>query len=162
MNEITNLQALDIKILDALKEDCRLSNQEVAEQVGSSPSSVWRRIKTMEEAGVISGFRLELKPEKLGFMETILVQVSLNHHTDENLQNFTDLMSNTAEVLECYATTGEHDFMIKVLAIDVRSYHRFLRNTILSKSYVEKAQSIVVMEKLKDRKVVPSALVQAS
>lgn len=161
MNETPKLQDLDIKILDALKEDCRLSNHEVAEQVGSSPSSVWRRIKTMEESGVISGFRLELKPEKLGFMETILVQVSISYHSDENLQKFTDLMNNTAEVLECYATTGEHDFMIKVLATDMRSYHRFLRNTILSKPYVEKAQSIVVMEKLKDRKVVPSALLQA-
>lgn len=160
MNETPKLQVLDIKILDALKEDCRLSNQEVAELVGSSPSSVWRRIKTMEESGVISGFRLELKPEKLGFMETILVQVSLSHHSDENLQKFTNLMDQSAEVLECYATTGEHDFMVKVLATDMRSYHRFLRNTILSKPYVEKAQSIVVMEKLKDRKVVPSALVQ--
>lgn len=160
MTEHAELQAVDIRILDALKENCRLSNQEVADLVGSSPSSVWRRIRHMEESGVISGFRLELKPEKLGFMETILLQVSLNHHSDENLQQFTDLMIHTPEVLECYATTGDHDFVLKVLATDMRAYHRFLRTVILSKPYVDKAHSIVVMEKLKDRKVVPSALMQ--
>lgn len=160
MNENYHIDPLERKILEVLQEDCRLSNQEVADKVGSSPSSVWRRIKSMEESGIITGFRLEVMPEKIGLSETILLQVSLQQHTEKNTNAFNRFIETTPEVLECYATTGEHDYMLKVLAKDMRAYHRFLQERLLSQSFISKAYSVVVMQKIKDQKAIPAKLME--
>ncbi|MDI6835984.1 MAG: winged helix-turn-helix transcriptional regulator, partial [Rhizobiaceae bacterium] len=83
MDRSFELSELDRKILDALQDDARLSSQDIAHRVSSSPSSVWRRIRAMEDAGVISGFRVTVDAEKLGLHETILVNVRLDRHTPE-------------------------------------------------------------------------------
>ena len=157
--QLSRLTGLDRKILDALQEDCRLSNQQIADRVGSSPSSVWRRIRALEEAGIISGFRLTVSPEALGLSETVLVHVSLRQHSDENTAAFTQLVTDAPEVLECYATTGDHDYLIKVLAADMRAYYRFLEETLMSKPYIDKTSSMVVMKKIKDTNAVPSRII---
>lgn len=152
------LSDLDRKILDTLQADGRLTNQEIANRIGSSPSSVWRRIRMMEEAGVIAGFRLVVNPERLGLSETVLLNVSLSRHSEENTQDFTEIVKNAPEVLECYATSGEHDYLLKVLATDMRAYYRFLENKLMNKPYINKTNSTVVMRKIKETSAVTSAI----
>ncbi|MGJ8527566.1 Lrp/AsnC family transcriptional regulator [Maritalea sp.] len=151
------LDQIDRKILELLQFNSRLSNQEIASQVGSSASSVWRRINALEEAEIITAYGLTVSPEKLGYGELVLLQVSLEQHNDDYLEEFTQLVRSIPEILECYATTGEYDYVMKVLATDMRSYHRFLRNRLMSKAFISKTFSQVVMEKIKFQKVVPTA-----
>lgn len=157
LSDSFKIDQIDGKILDLLQQNSRLSNQEIANQVGSSVSSVWRRINALEEAGVITAYGLTVSPEKMGYSETILLQVSLGQHHDDYLEEFTELVNAIPEILECYATTGEYDYVLKVLATDMRSYHRFLRNSLMSKPYISKTFSQVVMDKIKFQKTVPTA-----
>lgn len=150
-----SLTQLDRKVLSELQRNCRLSNQEIAERVGSSASSVWRRIRTMEEAGVIDGFHVAVTAEALGYAETVMVYVSLSKHSDTDIEAFTKLVDNTPEVLECYAVTGDHDFLLKVLAEDVRTFYRFLEETLMNKDYIDRTSSTVVMNKIKESRVIP-------
>ncbi len=156
LTEQFSIDQIDGKILDLLQQNSRLSNQEIANQVGSSVSSVWRRINALEEAGVITAYGLTVSPEKMGYSETILLQVSLEQHNDDYLDEFTRLVQSIPEILECYATTGEYDYVMKVLATDMRSYHRFLRNSLMSMPFISKTFSQVVMDKIKFQKAIPT------
>lgn len=151
--------ALDRKILTALQSDSRSSNQDIADNIGSSASSVWRRIRAMEEAGVISGLHLALSAEKLGLSETVLVHVSLKTHSEKSTSAFTSLIANTPEVMECYAVTNDHDYQLKVLAPDMRSFYRFLEHTLMSKEYIAKTSSTVVMKIIKETGSVPASII---
>ena len=155
-----HFDTLDLKILAAMQTDPKLSNNEIAERVGSSASSVWRRIKSMEDAGILAGHFLRMSAERLGFQETILVQVSLNHHTDKHTDEFAKLVRGCPEILECYVTTGEGDYLLKVLARDIRSYRQFLQRKLMNQSFIGKVQSQVVMEKVKEEISIPVELVQ--
>lgn len=155
MNDSFILTSLDRKVLAELQRNCRLSNQEIAERVGSSASSVWRRIRTMEEAGVIGGFQVAVTAEALGYAEMIMVHVSLSKHSDKGIDAFTELVDNAPEVLECYAVTGDHDFLLKVLAKDMRTFYRFLEETLMNKDYIDRTSSTVVMNKIKESRSVP-------
>ncbi|MEM7260150.1 MAG: Lrp/AsnC family transcriptional regulator [Pseudomonadota bacterium] len=149
------MTALDRKVLAELQHNCRLSNQDIAERVGSSASSVWRRIRTMEEAGVIGGFHVAVTAEALGYAEIIMVHVCLSKHSDKGIDAFTQLVDNAPEVLECYAVTGDHDFLLKVLAKDMRAFYRFLEETLMNKDYIDRTSSTVVMNKIKESRSVP-------
>lgn len=159
MNDSFSLTQLDCKILAELQIDSRLSNQEIADRIGSSPSSVWRRVRSLEQAGVIEGFHLAVAAEKLGLVETVLVHVSLNKHSDKSTSAFTELVINSPEVLECYAVTGDHDYQLKVLATDMRAFYRFLEDRLMNNEYIARTSSTVVMNKIKETWTVPVALV---
>ena len=151
--EITRL---DKQILDELQRDCRLSNQELADRIGSSASSIWRRVKTLQQAGVICGFNLSVDAERLGLAETLLLHISLHTHSDKSTDAFTQLVNELPEVLECYAVTGEYDYQLKVLATDMRAYYRFLEEKLMSSDLIARTSSTVVMKKIKDTTTIPT------
>ncbi len=157
MNDSFSLTRLDRRILAELQSDSRLSNQEIADRIGSSPSSVWRRIKALEQAGVIEGFYLAIAAEKLGLSETVLLHVSLASHNEHSTRAFTELVSNSPQVLECYAVSGDHDYQLKVLATDMRAYYRFLEDTLMSQDFIARTSSTVVLSKIKETGTVPVA-----
>ena len=99
MNEKFTLTMLDRQILNELQADCRLSNQEIAERIGSSASSIWRRVRAMEEAGVVQGFHLSVAADMLGLAETMLLHVSLDTHSEQSTDSFTRLINESPEVL---------------------------------------------------------------
>lgn len=155
MKQLFRTTPLDRKILGLLQNDCRLSNQDIATKAGSSASSVWRRIRAMEEAGLINGFHLGVAAEALGFAETVLVYVSLNSHNEQSIEAFTQLIAEAPQVMECYAVTGEHDYLLKVLATDMRSFYKFLEDTLMSQEYIARTHTNVVMKKIKESHAVP-------
>jgi DNA-binding Lrp family transcriptional regulator len=156
LNNSFKIDQIDGKILELLQKNSRISNQEIANQVGSSVSSVWRRINALEEAGVIQGYGLTVSPEKMGYQETILLQVSLQRHSDDYIEQFIHLVESIPEILECYATTGEYDYVLKVLATDMRAFHRFVRNSLMRQPFISKTYSQVVMDKIKFQKAIPA------
>ena len=159
MKDKFKITPADRKILTTLQSNGRASNQDIADAIGSSASSVWRRIRAMEQAGVIDGLHLTLSAEQLGLSETVLVHVSLNSHSEKNTKAFTRLIANTPEVMECYAVTGDHDYQLKVLAPDMRSFYRFLEDTFMSKDYIAKTSSTVVMNIIKQTVSVPASII---
>ncbi len=155
MKDLPKLTRLDRRVLAELQRNCRLSNQEIADRVGSSASSVWRRIRTMEDAGVIDGFQVSVTAEALGYAEVIMVYVSLSKHSGSGVDAFTELVQNEPQVLECYAVTGDHDFVLKVVAEDMRAFYRFLEDTLMNKDYIDRTSSTVVMNKIKESRTIP-------
>lgn len=156
MKEQFTFTRLDKQILNELQLNCRLSNQELADRIGSSASSIWRRVRALEQAGVICGFNLTVAAERLGLAETLLLHISLHTHSDKSTEAFTRLINELPEVLECYAVTGEYDYQLKVLATDMRAYYRFLEEKLMSSDLIARTSSTVVMKKIKDTTTVPT------
>jgi len=124
------LDATDKKILRVLLTQGRLNNNQLAEQVGLSPSPCWQRVRRLENEDYIQGYTAVLNQEKIGAGETVLIEVTLDRHDDEVLDNFGNTMAAMPEVLEVYMTTGEYDYFIKVAVDGTKGYEQFLRKRL--------------------------------
>ena len=124
------LDATDRKILNALIKNGRLSNKDLAKQVGLSPSPCWQRQRRLEKEGVISGYTAVLDHGALGAAETVMIEVSLEHHDAKALDNFSKAMMDIPEVLEVYLMAGDSDYFIKVATNGTKGMEEFLRQRL--------------------------------
>ena len=129
--EQMNLDRHDLGILNALQKNGRVSNRELADQIGLSPAPCWRRLRTLEQDGVISDYVALLNPEKVGLMIMAFVHVSLENHHSDTVKEFDDAINKSPEVLECYMTSGEYDYMLKVIVADMAAYETFLSDVLM-------------------------------
>ena len=121
------IDAIDRKILTILQANARISNTELAELVDLSPTPCARRVKQLEEAGIICHHITLLNPEKLGLSLTAMISVTMDKHTADRFESFERAVENLPEVMECYVVTGQDaDFLIKVIVRDMRHYENFL------------------------------------
>ena len=155
MSDRIDLQDLDRAILRALQQDCRLSNARLAERVGLSPSACWRRVRMLEEAGVISGYAATVDPDRAGLEFHAIVHVRLARHDREAVQRVMTELTVRPEVVECFATTGQYDYHLRVLCADMTAYRHFLDDFLFRLPAIESAQTNVVLESIKRRSVVP-------
>lgn len=155
MSDRIDLQNLDRAILRALQQDCRLSNAQLAERVGLSPSACWRRVRMLEEAGVISGYAATVDPDRAGLEFHAIVHVRLARHDREAVQRVMTELTVRPEVVECFATTGQYDYHLRVLCADMTAYRHFLDDFLFRLPAIESAQTNVVLELIKRRSVVP-------
>ena len=125
-----SLDSTDRKILAALQGNARLTNAELAERAGLSATPCWNRVKRLEADGVIESYVAVLNQEKLGYPDTVLIEVTLDRHDDDVLRRFGELLAELPEVLEAYLTTGDYDYMIKVAVSGTAGYERFLREKL--------------------------------
>ncbi|WP_127115467.1 Lrp/AsnC family transcriptional regulator [Shimia sediminis] len=139
----------DRRILACLQMDCRMSNADLAEQVGMSASACWRRIRAFEEAGIIERYGAVLSPEKLGLEFEAIVLVQLTRHDPDKLQDLVRVIEHRPEVLTCFATTGQADYHMHVLFPDITAYNDFLEKTLFRLPAVASAQTNVVLRKIK-------------
>lgn len=151
----TDLQQIDRAILRVLQQDCRLSNAQLAERVGLSPSACWRRVRTLEEEGVIAGYAAAVDPDRAGMEFHAIVHVRLARHDREAVQRVMTELTVRPEVVECYATTGQYDYHLRVLCADMTAYRHFLDDFLFRLPAIESAQTNVVLESIKRRSVVP-------
>ncbi len=121
---------LQRKILDALQREGRLTNQELAARVNSSPSPVWRRVREMEASGLIRRYAALLDPDKAGVPECVFTTINLEMHNRETLAAFEAAVRDRPEIVECYAITGDSDFILKVHVPSIRAYDRLLNECI--------------------------------
>ena len=143
------LDERDANILALLQKDCRLSNVELAEKVGMSPSACWRRVRAFEEAGIIERYSAVLRPARLGLTFQAIVHVQLTRHDLAASKAFIGAMSTRSEVRECYATTGQADYHLHVTCTDIEAYNRFLENFLFPLPAVRSAQTNVVLREIK-------------
>ncbi len=150
------MDRIDLRILQQLQVDSSLTNQELADKVGLSPSPCLRRVKALEEQGIIEGYRAHLNAKKLGLDLQAQVSISLDKHTPERLGHFEQAVAGCEEVLECYLITGQSaDYILKVLVKDMQHYQEFLLGTLTRIEGVTGVHSSFVMRKVVDRSALP-------
>jgi DNA-binding Lrp family transcriptional regulator len=155
------LDAIDAKILDLIQRDAALSVAEIADRVGLSSSPCWRRIKRLEEEGVIIGRVTLLDRERLGLNFEVIASVKLQLPTRENLERFEAAVAKWPEVVDCATVTGAVDYMLRIVTTDMHAYDDFLRDKILSLGLVSDVQSRIVIRVAKRTTAAPLGLVSA-
>lgn len=146
------LDRYDRHILEVLQQDGRINNQDLADRIGLSPSPCLRRVRTLEEAGLITGYRALLDARKLGLSLMALVHISMDKHTPERFANFETAVAALPEVLECLLITGQDaDYQIKALVRDMDHYQAFLLNQITRIDGVTGVHSSFVLRRVVDR-----------
>ncbi|MFZ5616229.1 MAG: Lrp/AsnC family transcriptional regulator [Pseudomonadota bacterium] len=144
-----NLDEIDRKILAALQRQCRLSAQELSEATGISSATCWRRLKALEEGGVIRGYRAILDRERLGLAVIAFVHVTIERQYAKAVAEIEKKIRTRPEVLECYATTGDADFTLRIVARDIADYDRFLQKFLLELPEVRQVRSSIALREIK-------------
>ena len=145
----------DRRILIELQRDSRLTTQELSDRVGMSTSACWRRVKALEESGVIDRYAVILNTRKAGFGLSSMVHVSLARHEQENVDEFIREVLRHPEVLECFATSGEADFHLRVVVEDIDAYNHFLDEFIFRLPGVSQVRSNIVLKEIKADTALP-------
>ena len=149
------LDAYSLKILLELQRDARQTVAQLSAAVGLSPTPCWKRVKDMESAGVIRGYTALVDPEKVGLHLTVMVEVNLTHHNEELVQRFEQAIAESPYIVRCQATTGQADYLMTVLAPDIKHYERFLHETLFSLPGVTHVRSSIVLRQVKSEMALP-------
>lgn len=145
----------DQRILAVLQRDGRISNQDLAEQVGISTAACWRRVRALEAAGIIDSYAALLDRNQLGLALCAFVHVSLSRHERRSTVDFEAAVRDRPEVLECFATTGDADFILRVVTADITSFDRFLEDFLFGLEGIAQIRSNIALRELKFATVLP-------
>ena len=150
--EPVKLDRYDRAILQLLQREGRLSNQELAERIGLSPSPCLRRVRALEESGLISGYRAMLDAKKLGLTLMALIHIAMDRHTPERFANFEEKVAALPEVLECLLVTGQDaDYQLKVVVRDMDAFQALLLEKITRIEGVSGVHSSFVLRRVVDK-----------
>lgn len=150
------LDRYDKRILTLLQTDGRMSNQDLADAIGLSPSPCLRRVKALEEAGLITGYRALVDAKKLGYSLMALIYISMDQHTPERFASFEGAVGAIPEVLECLLITGQQaDYQLKVIVADMDGYQNLLLNKITRIKGVTGVHTSFVLRRVVDKTEVP-------
>lgn len=144
------LDDVDRRILEALQEDAARPAAEIARRVGLSPSPCWRRIKRLEDEGVIVRRVAIVDPVKLGLNLTAFAHVSLSSHEKNDIERFHECMRDAPEVVSCHAVTGSVDFVVKVVVKDILAYDTFLTQRLLQTALIRSVNTTFALRAVKD------------
>jgi Lrp/AsnC family leucine-responsive transcriptional regulator len=143
------LDAIDRKIVGALQVDSRITMQELAEQVGLSVSPCHRRVKLLEERGVITRYMALVDQKAVGLPVSVFISIKLIRQKEEDLERFARAISKWEEVLECYLMTGNRDYLLRVVAADLSSYEAFLKNKLTRLDGIASIESSFALSQVK-------------
>jgi Lrp/AsnC family transcriptional regulator len=149
------LSVADRKLLEALQQDVALSQIELAERAGLSRTSVWRRVRELEEEGVIADRVALLSPKSLGLQIHVLLSVTMVAHSDQVRQSFERHVEDLPEVMECFSVSGERDYVLQIISRDMESYNEFLNTRILHHDSVHSASSSFALRRVKYTTALP-------
>lgn len=150
------LDRYDRQILQVLQEDGRISNQDLADRIGLSPSPCLRRVRALEESGLIRGYRALLDAKKLGLSLMALIHISMDRHTPERFENFEAEINAIPEVIECLLITGQDaDYQLKTVVRDMDAYQELLLNRITRIPGVTGVHSSFVLRRVVDKTALP-------
>ena len=141
---------IDRRIVAALRRDSRISNADLAAQVGLSPSSCWRRTRALEERGAIRRYTIALDDAAIGLTFKAIVHVQMTRHDQGLVKEFIRMIGTKDEVRACYATTGTSDYHLHVVCRDLDAYNRFLEDFLFRIPAVASAQTNLVLRTIKD------------
>jgi len=124
------MDKIDLNILRELQQNARITNQELSERVNLSPTPCLRRVKMLEEAGIIKGYSAIVDPETYGLPVLAFVSVKLERHTETEIASFEKAIMELDEVVACYLMSGRHDYMLQVFARSLKDYENFVRSSL--------------------------------
>ena len=153
--DAVRLDAHERRILIELQRDARLTNQDLAQRVGLSPSACWRRVKALEEAGVILRYAAILDPKKVGVGECVFAHVTLARHSLAMTHEFADSIRTRPEVMECFFTTGDADILMRVATPSVSAYDKFLEDFVFSAPGISQVRSNFALRQIKLETALP-------
>ncbi|GGL96627.1 AsnC family transcriptional regulator [Deinococcus aerophilus] len=145
----STLDAIDRQILGILQRDARLPNTELADEIGLTPAPTLRRVRRLEEEGIIQRYVALLDPKKVGRELLVLVRVTLDKQTKQGFEDFATKMQGRPEVLECFLCLGDIDYLLKVSVPDLDAYQHFLVNTLAAIPGVRNTASTIVVKQEK-------------
>ncbi|WP_417608990.1 Lrp/AsnC family transcriptional regulator [Parasphingorhabdus sp.] len=151
----TNLDEIDLKILQRLQDDGRVTNVELANSVGLTAPPCLRRMRALEEEGVINSYHAAIDPAKMGYTITVFAMVSLKSQAEADLKAFEDHVQKLPEVRECYMLNGEIDFILKVVAKDLQQFQSFLTSQLTSAPNVASVKTSLTIRSAKHLPGVP-------
>ncbi len=151
----TRLDSTDIALLDRLQRQGRVSNAELAEQVGLSASACLRRVQRLEAEGVIVGYAAVVEPRRVGLGLEAFVRVQLRDHGAGTVDGFVAQVQLWEEVIACHALTGEMDYLLHVMVEDLEHFSRFLLDRLLNDAGVADVNSSFVLREIKARRALP-------
>ena len=154
----TNLDEIDLKILQRLQEDGRITNVELANSVGLTAPPCLRRMRALEEEGVINSYHAAIDPAKMGYTITVFAMVSLKSQAEADLQAFEEHVQKLPEVRECYMLNGEIDFILKVVAKDLQQFQSFLTSQLTAAPNVASVKTSLTIRSAKHLPGVPIEL----
>lgn len=150
------MDRIDKKILTLLQNNGRLSNQELADEVALSPSPCLRRVKALEEQGIIQKYVALLNPESLSLPLTVMVSIGLDKHSPERIKQFESVIKKISEVVQCYLITGQSaDYLLKIIVSNMQHYQKVLLEKITQIDGVTSVHSSFVLEKIVDKTNLP-------
>ncbi|MDG2089874.1 MAG: Lrp/AsnC family transcriptional regulator [Gammaproteobacteria bacterium] len=152
------MDKIDYRILDELQVECRLSSQVLADRVGLSTSQCWRRVKNLEEMEAIQANVAILDPLSIGLQVTALANINLIDHQPDTVADFYSVVQSRKEILECWSTSGEHDFILKIVSESIASYDDLLNKYILQCRAVNQLSSSIVLRSIKHTTALPLPL----
>lgn len=149
------MDVLDLRILDALQKDATLSIAELAERVGLSHTPCWRRLKKLEDSGVILGRKMLLDAKAVGLGVIVLAEVRLKVHDEAALDAFEASVRNCDEIVDCFTVSGDRDYQLRILVKNVMEYEVFLKKNLLHLPNVASVNSVFVLKSVKQTTHIP-------
>jgi DNA-binding Lrp family transcriptional regulator len=153
-----NLDPIDIKLLSELQANGRVTNVELAEKVGLTAPPCLRRMRTLEQEGVIRSYHANIDPAALGYTITVFAMVSLKSQAEADLKEFENHVLSLPDVRECHMLNGEIDFILKILARDLQSFQELLTSQLTSAPNVSSVKTSLTIRTAKDEPGVPIAM----
>lgn len=151
-NSIDNL---DLQILNRLQKDARITNVSLAESVNLSPAPCLRRVRELEKNGFIRSYTTLLDPEKLGWNVSVFIEVGLEKQVESDLQIFEEIIESFPEVMECYLMTGTFDYLLRVVAKDLKSLQTFITDKLAGTPNVANLRSSIALKQVKYKTALP-------
>jgi Lrp/AsnC family leucine-responsive transcriptional regulator len=149
------LDSTDLKIVDILQKEGRIANNELANRIGLTTTPTLERVKRLEREGVIEGYTAKVNRESVGKGLTVFVTVTLSVHQLNLMKEFTSAIQAIPEILACYNTTGEGDFLLHVVAKDTKDYEKLMRTKLTTLPDVQRLHTSIVLNTIKDQSSIP-------
>jgi Lrp/AsnC family transcriptional regulator, leucine-responsive regulatory protein len=149
------LDKIDLKIIEILQENSKITNLELSKQIGLSPAPTLERVKKLEQTEVIESYHASINAQQMGLSVKTFVMVSLAWQKENALNNFLNKVRNISEITECYIITGDGDFLMKIVCKDIPTYEQFLFQTLSQIEEIERLKTLMTLSTVKDTKVLP-------
>ena len=158
IREESSLDPTDLRLLDHLQRDARITNVALAESASLSPAPCLRRVRDLEAAGVIRGYATLLDPEALGLHVSSFIQISLEKQVVNALRNFEETIADYPEVMECYLMTGDSDYLLRVVAHDLKGLQSLIVDRLARLPNVANIRSSIALKQVKYKTALPLGL----
>lgn len=156
------LDAIDLKILDAVQRDGRITKLKLAEVAGLSPTPCWLRLRKLEQAGLITGYHARLSPRRVAPFATVLVEVTLANHRQADFEKFERAIVAVEEVTDCWSVGGSLDYILKIVTRDIDSYQRLIDRMLADEIGIDRYFTYIVTKTVKDAAPLPMGLFSAA